>query len=79
MSPSFSIMLSKTDWLQVAEGRKKSADEVREIAQGRIWTGQAAFEKGLVDRLGGLEDAILLAKQEAGLPLEVPSTAKRRN
>ena len=58
----------------MAAGRSKTKDEVRAIAQGRIWTGQAALERGLVDKLGGLQDAILLAKQEAGLPIEVVQT-----
>lgn len=55
----------------MAAGRGKTKEEVRAIAQGRIWTGQAALERGLVDQLGGLQDAILLAKQEAGLPTKV--------
>ena len=36
-------------------------EEVDEIAQGRVWTGKQALENGLVDELGGLEDAIDLA------------------
>ena len=41
------------------------------MAQGRIWSGQAALKHGLVDELGGLQTALRLAKEEAGLPLEV--------
>lgn len=46
-------------------------EEVRRLAQGRIWSGEAALERGLVDQLGGLEDAIRLAKTEAGFAAEV--------
>jgi len=46
---------------KVAEGRNMTFDEVDEIAQGRVWTGKQALENGLVDELGGLEDAIKLA------------------
>ena len=42
---------------------------VRKVAKGRAWTGQQALERGLVDHLGGLQDAISLAKQLAGLPM----------
>ena len=46
-------------------------EEVHKIAKGRIWTGQDAFQLGLVDELGGLTRAIALAKQLADLP-QVP-------
>jgi protease-4 len=52
---------------RVAEGRKMSRDAVHEVAQGRIWTGTVAKEKGLVDELGGLDRAIELAAELAGL------------
>ncbi|HUM48423.1 MAG TPA: signal peptide peptidase SppA, partial [Chitinophagales bacterium] len=45
----------------VVKGRKISASLVDTIAQGRVWTGSQALEFGLVDTLGGLEDAIGLA------------------
>jgi protease-4 len=51
----------------VAEGRAMSVDEVNAIAQGRVWSGKRAQEIGLVDRIGGLSEAIRLAKQEAGI------------
>ena len=57
--------------VQVGKGRNMSSAEVRKVAQGRIWSGQAALKHGLVDELGGLQTALRLAKQEAGLPLEV--------
>ncbi len=52
---------------RVAEGRNMTIDEVHKIAQGRIWTGQHAQEIGLVDELGGLEDAIAEAASLAEL------------
>lgn len=48
---------------RVADGRGMTRDEVHEVAQGRVWTGEQALERGLVDELGGLEVAI--AKAEA--------------
>jgi protease-4 len=52
---------------KVAEGRHMDADDVREIAQGRVWSGSAGLENGLVDVLGGMETAIMIAKAKAGL------------
>lgn len=52
---------------RVSEGRKLSKDEVHTIAQGRVWTGVMAKEQGLVDELGGLEDAIEIAANTAEL------------
>ena len=46
---------------KVAEGRNMTFEEVDAIAQGRVWTGTQALENGLVDELGGLEDAIKVA------------------
>ena len=44
-----------TDFIErVAEGRKLSVDAVDAVAQGRVWTGADALERGLVDELGGL-------------------------
>jgi protease-4 len=51
---------------RVSEGRRLSRDAVERIAAGRVWTGAQALERGLVDRLGTLEDAMRLAKQKAG-------------
>jgi protease-4 len=52
---------------QVAEGRNMSPDRVREIAQGRVYFGSQALELGLVDRLGGLKNAVEFAAAEAGI------------
>ncbi len=43
---------------RVAEGRKMTTAQVDSIAQGRVWTGTDALKLGLVDKIGGLEDAI---------------------
>lgn len=53
---------------RVAEGRKMPKKEVRKIAGGRIYTGRDALEIGLVDRLGGLNDAILAVREMADIP-----------
>ena len=61
----------------VAAERELDQARVEEIAQGRIWSGRDALEIGLVDRLGGLDEAFALAKEKAGLdpeqkyPLEI--------
>jgi protease-4 len=52
---------------KVAEGRKLKLDAVKEIAQGRVWSGQAALKLGLVDELGGLQDAVKVAAKLANL------------
>jgi protease-4 len=52
---------------RVAEGRGLSKSEVDRVAQGRVWTGAQALERRLVDRLGGLEDALAEAKRRAGI------------
>lgn len=51
----------------VAEGRRLSAEMVDSIAQGRVWTGSTALRIGLVDRLGGLDQAIASAASKAKL------------
>ncbi|MDR1259196.1 MAG: signal peptide peptidase SppA [Tannerellaceae bacterium] len=50
-----------------ADGRGKTKEEINEIAQGRVWTGEQALERGLVDALGGLDDAVAAAAGLAGL------------
>ena len=52
----------------VAEGRKKDAAEVARIAEGRVWDGATALDLGLVDSLGGLEDAVAKAAELAKVP-----------
>lgn len=50
---------------RVAEGRKLTKDQVNVIARGRVWTGRDALSIGLVDKLGGIQDAIDHAAKEA--------------
>lgn len=52
---------------RVAQGRRMTRDEVHEVAQGRVWTGEQALQVGLVDVLGGLDEAIRIAAGKAGL------------
>jgi protease-4 len=52
---------------RVAEGRNMTMEEVETIAQGRVWTGKQALENGLVDGLGGLEQALEAAARLAEL------------
>jgi protease IV len=61
---------------RVAEGRNMSVEDIEKISQGRIWSGIEAKNAGLVDELGGLNDAIRLASELAGIKeysiLELP-------
>ena len=50
---------------RVAEGRKRDTAYIDSIAQGRVWSGEDALRLGLVDRLGGLEDAVVAAARMA--------------
>lgn len=52
---------------RVAEGRRRPRAEIEEVARGRVWTGRQAVERGLVDRLGSLGDALEIARKRAGL------------
>jgi ClpP class serine protease len=55
---------------KVAEGRHLTPERVDGVAQGRVWTGAQAKERGLVDALGGLDTAIAIAKQRAHIPAD---------
>ena len=52
---------------RVADGRGMSIEAVDAVARGRVWTGQDAMEKGLVDGIGNLQDAIEMAAGMANL------------
>lgn len=56
---------------EVAKGRDMSQTEVHKVAKGRVWTGQQALERGLVDELGSLQDAIAAMKEIAELEEEI--------
>ena len=51
----------------VAEGRHMTPEQVRAIAGGRVWTGQQALERGLVDHVGGFSVAVARARALAGI------------
>ena len=57
---------------KVASGRNMTTAQVHEIARGRVWTGADAAANGLVDDLGGLDDAVALARRKARLPDSAP-------
>jgi len=68
-----SIWQKKTDKIyegftsKAAEGRKMSVEKLRSVASGRVWSGMQAKEKGLVDVIGGFDDAVRIAAQSAGI------------
>jgi len=55
---------------KVAQGRGRSVEQIHEVAQGRVWTGAQAKDKGLIDEFGGLNKAVEIAKQLANLPAD---------
>jgi protease IV len=66
----------------VGRGRGMQRDAVHEVAQGRVWSGARARQLGLVDRLGGLRDALALAAEKADAGklelVQVPSLGENR-
>ncbi|MBV8847892.1 MAG: signal peptide peptidase SppA [Bryobacterales bacterium] len=50
---------------RVSTARKRDYDQVEPLAQGRVWTGEQAHKNGLVDQLGGLDEAVQLIRQRA--------------
>jgi protease IV len=55
---------------KAATSRGSTPERIDAVAQGRVWTGRQAKDRGLVDALGGLDEAIVLAKQRANIPAE---------
>jgi protease IV len=55
---------------KVADSRHTQPEKIDAIAQGRVWTGRQAKQNGLVDELGGLDRAIVVAKQRAKIPVD---------
>jgi len=55
---------------KVAKGRSKDPEYIDSVGQGRVWTGQQARDRGLVDDFGGLDKAIEVAKQLAKIPAD---------
>lgn len=63
------------DWIaRIAEHRGLEPAAVDSVARGRVWTGNQALERGLVDRLGSLETAVVMAREAAGLEADEPVT-----
>ena len=56
----------------VATARKKTVEELRPVADGKVWTGRQALERGLVDEMGGLDAGARKARSLAGLPDRAP-------
>lgn len=52
---------------KAAEGRDVAHEEIQKVASGRVWTGQQALERNLVDVLGGFNDAVEIAAEKAGV------------
>jgi protease-4 len=57
---------------KVARGRGRPVAEIESVARGRVWTGSDALGIGLVDELGGLRDAVRIARSRAGLSADAP-------
>jgi protease IV len=57
---------------RVAEGRKMKPEDVDAVARGRVWIGAQAIDRKLVDRLGGLREALAEARSRADLPEDTP-------
>ena len=74
----FEIRAFYQDFVEkVARGRSLSPEAVEASAQGRVWSGRQAWTRGLVDTVGGLEEALAEAKRRAGLQLESPVVLER--
>jgi protease-4 len=57
---------------RVADGRRMTPEAVHAVAEGRVWTGEQARARGLVDRVGGLRVALERARALGGLPDDAP-------
>jgi protease-4 len=55
---------------KAAQGRNRDPEYIDSVAQGRVWSGAQAKEKGLVDELGGLDKAVDVAKELAKIPAD---------
>ena len=55
---------------KVAKGRGRDPEYIDSIGQGRVWTGAQAREKGLIDDFGGLDKAVEVARELAGIPAD---------
>jgi protease-4 len=57
---------------RVAQGRKLAKTDVDKVARGRVWTGEQAHQRRLVDEIGGLRQALAHARRVANLPEDAP-------
>jgi protease-4 len=57
---------------RVSQGRHMKKEDVDAVAQGRVWTGQEAFDRKLVDKLGGLREALAEARKRGNLADDAP-------
>jgi protease IV len=57
---------------RVSQGRHLTREQIDAVGRGRVWTGQQALEKGLIDHLGGLREALEAARAAASLPADAP-------
>jgi protease-4 len=57
---------------RVSEARRMPRAEIDAVGRGRVWTGQEAFDRHLVDRLGGIREALEAARSMGGLPADAP-------
>jgi protease-4 len=59
------------EWVDdVARVRHMASAEIDSVGRGRVWTGEQALERGLIDRLGTFDEAVRVAKQQAGIPID---------
>ena len=61
---------------RVAHGRHMEVDKVRVSAEGHIWSGDQGLERGLVDEIGGLTEALAAARKAANLDADAPVTVE---
>jgi protease-4 len=57
---------------RVSQSRHMSREAVDAVARGRVWTGEEAYDRHLVDHLGGLREALETARSLGGLPADAP-------
>ncbi len=62
---------------KAAKGRNMPLEKLQALAKGRVWTGRDALERGLVDALGGVNKAVELAKEAAGIPADTDISLQR--
>ena len=59
--------------MQAAASRGMDTEDLQQYAQGRVWTGKRALQHGLIDGLGGLDQAVNFAKHAAGIGAQTQS------